>query len=123
MNLKHLIFSLFLLTSFQSFEQVRLPSSFKCIKSEFYWRDNYYSDGTINLTYEFHNSYQVNTPTTQKEFISNEMRKYDFKFKRTNDNLYVGFGVNQGINFYIILVPESFHSFKAWSKFDDINFD
>ncbi|MBS1642394.1 MAG: hypothetical protein JST94_09185 [Bacteroidetes bacterium] len=110
-----------LLTSASTLAQVRLPRSFKCIKSTVHWRGNFYSDGIINLHYEFHVSYEPNEES-KKDFIANESSQYPFKFKKTFDNLYVGYGVHNGMNFYVILVSDNFHSFTVSSKYDDNNF-
>lgn len=116
MKFNILALSLFLMTSASS--QVRLSKAFKCVKSD-YWRDNYLSDGKVSLHFEFHNSYENYDLKTQKEFIKNEISRYEFKFTKTKDNLYVGHGKQGTGNMYVVIVPESYHSFYVFSKKDN----
>ncbi len=88
-----------------SFAQISLPKSFRCILSDIHQRENYFSDGT----YRFHSETwgrEVQEPSEMKKLIE---ANYGNKivFNKTKDNLYWGTGIYKGSYKYIVIIPDA----------------
>jgi len=95
--------------------QITLKSHYKCIKSKTSYRDNKYYDGNVYFHSEVYNAEKL----TGKQLADVYSEAYGLPFYKTKDNLWYCVGYANGINNYIIIVPETQVALSAKSKADD----